>query len=350
MLIKPRRLMKLNAKFYLDQVFIRDGNYQNVTRGMTAYDGMDMSKLAVVENEKDLARLGFNKTTGAGRVWQSAFRNWVYESGLVHSYDRGEPQKAIPIMCSGVWVDGVYKPSKPVTDVGAASGWDPTLYPTIDWANGRVIMSSGLAPAANVQATFSFGEIAVHIVNRRNSNFDEYLANTKYGTNPDYYGAIHYPSGRFQPLPAVFIQIPSQTHEVYELGNRSLVERAQLRFHCFSQSSTTLDNILDTIRLQDRRRFPIVDFNVSPIPLSGFQGVRSPEYVRYAVMQSNPVLHPGGYSTLYSDGIFQNAVVSSDSFSDVEYGTVDIEVEMHLIVPDGPIGTDAIGYNYWDQP
>jgi hypothetical protein len=350
MLIKPRQLLKLNLKFFIDQVFIRDGNYQTITRGMTAYDNMVLSNLAPVGNGKDLAELGFNTTNGVGRVWQSAFRNWVYESGLLHDSDRGEPQKAGPIICSGVWVNGSYKPASAVTPLGAASGWDPTLYPTIDWINGRVIMSSGLDVDDTVEATFSFGEIAVHIANRKNSNFEEYMANTKYGTNPDYYGAIHYPSGRFQPLPAVFIQLPSQSHESYELGNRSLVENAQVRFHCYSQSSTTLDNILDTIRLQDQRGLPIVDFNVSPIPLSGFLGERSPEYARYAIMQSNPVLHPSGYTTLYGDGRLTDAVVNADSFEDVEYGTVDFTVSVHLIVPDGPIGTDSIGYNYWDQP
>jgi hypothetical protein len=347
MLIKPRQLLKLNLKFYLDQVFIRDGNYQNITLGLNAYDNTDLSQLAPVDNASDLARLGFTTTTGAGRVWQSPFRNWIYQSGLIHSYDRGEPQKTAPTLCSGVYIDGVFKPDRPLMPWGASPGWDPTVYPTIDWINGRVIFSSGVATTAIVRAEYSYGEILVKIGNRHNANIEEYLANTKYGTNPDFYGGVHFPSGRFQPLPAVFIQVGTQVHEAYEVGNRSLVEMDSVTLHCYARSSTTVDNMLDTIRLQDQRGFPIVDFNVAPIPLSGYLSTRSPNYVRYAVLQSNPVVNVDGYSALYADGRFENARVTSDSFEDVEYGRVDIDVRTHLIVPDGPVGTDSIGYNYW---
>jgi len=350
MLIKPRQLLKLNLKLYMDQIFIRDGNYQNIRRGVEAYDGTDLSKLACSENSKDLNQLGFTTTTGAGKVWQSPFRNWVYMSGLQHAEDRSEVQKANPTLCSGVWINNCFKSQSPNMPWGYANGWDPTCYPIIDWMNGRVIMSSGLDGDTSVQAEYAYSEIMVQIGNRHNANIDEYVRNTKYGTNPDYYGGIHYPSGRFQPMPVVFIQIPRQSHGAYEIGNRSIEETAEVIFHCYSRSMASVDNMLDTIRLQDYRPFPIVDFNVAPIPLSGFIGARSPNYVRYAVLQSNPIVNLDGYSSLYANGHFNSAQVMADTFEDYEYGTVSLDVLVTLIVPDGPIGTSSIGYNFWDQP
>ena len=347
MLIKPRQLLKLNLKLYLDQAFIRDGCYQNIAKGTTAYDGTDLSKLACAGNSSDLAQIGFTTTTGAGKVWQSPFRNWVYESGLVHSYDRGETKKDSPTLCSGVYVNNTFKPSTPTMPWGSSEGWDPTCYPTIDWMNGRVVMSSGLDSGDTVQAEYSYGEVSIQIANRRNANLDEYIGNTKYGTNTDFYDAVHYPSGRFQPMPVVFIQVTNQRHESYEIGNRSLIELAQAQFYCYSRSSTVLDNILDTIRLQDRRHLPMVDFNVAPIPLSGFLGERSPNYVLYSVLQNNAVVNPSGYSSLYADARFEDANVTADSFADFEYGLVEMTIRSQIIVPDSALGTSALGYNYW---
>ena len=160
MLIKPRQLIKLNLKYFLDQVFIRDGNYQNIASGTRSFDGTDVSRLQPDNDASTLASLGFWQN-GTNKVWQSPFKNWVYQSGLLHSFDRGEPQKAAPTICSGVLVNGVFKPDRPEMPWGPAEGWDPTLYPTIDWINGRVIMSSGLNSNDVVQAEYSYGEVYV---------------------------------------------------------------------------------------------------------------------------------------------------------------------------------------------
>jgi len=348
MLIKPRRLIKSNLKFFLDQVFIRDGNYQNVSRGATAFDGTDVSRLQPDNSADTLASLGFFSTT-TNRVWQSPFKNWVYQSGLLHSYDRGEPQKDAPVLCSGVYIDGIFKPDRAEMPWGPAEGWDPTCYPIIDWINGRVIMSSGLSSSAVVQAEYSFGEVVIAFANRDNQDMEEYVKNSRYGNNPDTRNSISYPSGRFQPLPAIFIELSEQNHDgAYEIGNRSLVERDQVTLYVASNSDVVLDNILDTLRLQDRRDFPIVDFNVAPLPLSGIYSERSPEYIRYSILQSNVVASPSGYTSLYGQGQFQNASVTLDSIRGLEAAQVRIDIETHIIVPDGPIGTSSIGYNFFE--
>jgi len=347
MLIKPRQLIKLNLKFFLDQVFIRDGNYQNIARGTTAFNGVDVSRLQPDNNAETLARLGFT-SVDTNKVWQSPFKNWVYQSGLLHSYDRGEPQKATPILCSGVYVNGVFKPDRAEMPWGPATGWDPTLYPTIDWMNGRMIMSSGLNSSDTVQAEYSYGEVYVTFANRDNADMEEYVKNSRYGNNPDTWGSISYPSGRFQPLPAVFIELSEQDHEAYELGNRSLVERDGVTLFVASNSEAVLDNILDTIRLQDRRCFPIVDYNVAPLPLSGIIAERSLEYMRYGVLQGNVVAHPSGYTSLYGQGQFQSASVRLDNIRNLEAGQVTMDIQTHIIVPDSPIGTSSIGYNFFE--
>jgi hypothetical protein len=348
MLIKPRQLVKNNLKFYFDQVFIRDGNYQNIARGTTSFDGVDVSALQPDNGAETLASLGFNSTQ-TNYVWQSPFKNWIYQSGLLHSNDRGEPQKAAPVLCSGVYVNGAFKPDRAEMPWGPSEGWDPTLHPTIDWINGRVIMSSGLSSSDTVQAEYSYGEVLVTLTDRTNQDMDEYVKNSRYGNNPDTWNSISYPSGRFSPLPAVFIELSEQDHQAYELGNRSLIERDQVTFYVATNSSVVLDNILDTIRLQDRRHFPIVDYNVAPLSLSGIQSERSPEYRRYSVLQSNVVCHPSGYTSLYGQGQFQSASVRLDNIRNLEAGQVTMDIEVHIIVPDGPIGTSSIGYNFFES-
>jgi len=348
MLIKPRQLIKLNLKFFLDQVFIRDGNYQNISRGTQAFDGTDVSRLQPDNDAETLASLGF-VSTDTNKVWQSPFKNWVYQSGLVHSYDRGEPQKTAPTICSGIYLDGVFKPDRAEMPWGPAAGWDPTCFPTIDWINGRVVMSSGLPSSATVQAAYSYGEVTVALASRENEDMEEYVKNSRYGNNPDTWNSISYPSGRFQPLPAVFIEISEQDHDAYELGNRSLKERDQVTLYVASNSNVVLDNILDTIRLQDRRGFPIVDYNVAPLPLSGIFSERSPEYMRYSILQGNVVAHPSGYTSLYGQGQFQSARVQLDNIRGLEAGQVTMDIETYIIVPDSPIGTSSIGYNFFES-
>lgn len=344
MLIKPRALIKYNMKLFLDQVFIRDGNYTNVASGQVAFDNVtDLSRLRIVEDTDDLAEMGYNGPGAIGRVFQSPFKNWVYQSGLQHSFDRGETQKADPILASGVWVNGVFKPES-----STATGYDPTLFPTIDWLNGRVLMSSGLTASDVVQSEYSFGHIFVDMANRKNLDLQEYVKNSRFGMNPDSGGAIQYPSGRFNPLPAVFIEITDQAHDgAAEIGNRSLIERDQLRFFVVTNNEMVLDNIIDTIRLQDRRNMPIVDFNVAPTPLSGFLNERSPDYIRYDVLQGNVVAHPGGYSSLYGQGQFQNARAVLGDLPFVDSAQVTLDLQTHIIVPDGPIGTSSIGFNFF---
>ena len=91
----------------------------------------------------------------------------------------------------------------------------------------------------------------------------------------------------------------------------------------------------------------MVDFNVAPIPLSGFLGERSPNYVLYSVLQNNAVVNPSGYSSLYADARFEDANVTADSFADFEYGLVEMTIRSQIIVPDGALGISALGYNYW---
>ena len=74
---KLRSLIKLNFKLFMDMHFLREGAYMNIASGAQFYDGSDMSVLL-----PDVAadEMFFGLTVGS--VWQSPFRQWVYESGV----------------------------------------------------------------------------------------------------------------------------------------------------------------------------------------------------------------------------------------------------------------------------
>uniref|UniRef100_UPI003080230D hypothetical protein n=1 Tax=Mesomycoplasma ovipneumoniae TaxID=29562 RepID=UPI003080230D len=75
--LKTKALLKLNLKLFLDYSFIRDGAYTNVTSGQLFYDGNVMSQF--------LPDINAHQTfygVSIGQIWQSPFRQFIYESGV----------------------------------------------------------------------------------------------------------------------------------------------------------------------------------------------------------------------------------------------------------------------------
>ena len=74
---KLRSLLKLNYKLFIDMHMLREGAFMNVASGSLFYDGSDMSVL-LPDTSADDTLFGVSD----GSVWQSPFRQWVYESGV----------------------------------------------------------------------------------------------------------------------------------------------------------------------------------------------------------------------------------------------------------------------------
>src|SRR5690606_8311273 len=167
---KLRYLLKTSLRFFMEQELLRDGNYDVVTSGTAFYDGSDMSRLVPDTNDEILAEIG---GLAVGQVWQSPFRDWVYEDVPALNPSVILRQWPTAFRASGVYIDGAFR----ATD-------DPVYPHTIDYLNGRVIFDSALPLETIVQADYTYK--TVHVLSLREFNNQLRTANLEqqFITNP----------------------------------------------------------------------------------------------------------------------------------------------------------------------
>jgi hypothetical protein len=293
-----------------------------IASGQPFYDGSDMSVLLADTKNDDLL---FG--VGDGQVWQSAFRQWVYESGVPLD---GTNVPAAPLVASGVYVEGAFR----ATD-------DPEFGHTIDYLNGRIIFNDPQSLDLQVNAEFSAREIRTAFEHDFNQQFQTGYLESKYTTNPLTSMQLVYPSGNAQPFPAVFIEVDERTFDAYELGNRSAVIKDTIKFHIWALDDIQRDNILDILTGQWRKNVPIIDFNIAPLPLSGIYNTLSPEYVAYQQLLRNDrvVTTVGsGVPIRYSCYIDDCTSRNLPGTEEYERAEVNYEVSMYLNAPITPLG------------
>jgi hypothetical protein len=74
-----------------------------------------------------------------GRVWEGIRSDWVWETGISYGVQ--------PRQCSGVYVDGAFKPT--ATEVGAYEHY-------IDYPRGRVVFASAIPTTSDVRCDYAF--------------------------------------------------------------------------------------------------------------------------------------------------------------------------------------------------
>lgn len=336
---KPRYLMKHSWREFIDHELLRDGNYDVITSGTLFYDGTDMSVLVPDTGEEVLAEGGYT----AGQVWQSLFRNWVYQNPPALNPSVVLRHWPTAFRASGVYVDGAFRLE------------DDPVYPhTIDYINGRVIFDNPLPLETRVHAEFTFKTVQVLNLREFNNQLRQGVLEMQYKTNPYTAGQIVYPSGtlRLAPLPIIFVENVGRTHSNYQLGDRSLILRDELMCEIWALDESTRDNLIDLVSLQARKSFPVINYNIAPFPLSGLKNQLSPAYVPYQSLANNEPLPGPAFSGLnpvaFRGFIRESEVVDLDSFmsesttqQDVfERAVVRLVVETHAIMPTTPFGFD----------
>lgn len=321
--LKLRSLLKLNYKLLLDQHFLRDSAYINVPSGALFYDGSDMSIL-LPDTSADNSYIGVVD----GQVWQSPFRQWVYESGVaLDGLNTGTP----PITASGVLIEGAFR----ATD-------DSVFGHTIDFSNGRIIFNSPQSSDLKVNVAFAAREVRIGFEHDFNQQFQNSTLNSKYFTNPlNPMQGLVYPSGLIQSFPAIFIEADGREFEGFELGNRSAIIEEELKLYVWALDDMQRDNIVDIVTGQWRKSIPIIDFNRAPLPLSGIFNTLSPEYVPYQTMLRNDVLVttvgsgvPIRYISYVEDVNTRNIIAAEE----YERTLITFKVKVYLNAPTTPLG------------
>lgn len=257
--LRRKTLLKSNLEYWLNDKLLREGLYRNVTLGETGPDGIDISRLVPISDDED-----FNN----GQVWQSAFKNWVYESGIPSSVSGVAP----PTVASGVTVNGTFYPE--ATTSGSFAHF-------IDFPNGRVVFLSPILTSSNVQADFAHKEVTVDFAERFDNERLDLLTETQIKDNPQQSGVTAYPQKQQRTLPAIWIDFLSRDNDGYELGSKSLVSDFQGVFHVWGRDSFIRDVIEDIVNDTHRDVILGIDFNTAPYPLL-HKGRRNPAWPGYA--------------------------------------------------------------------
>lgn len=227
-------MAEINLKARLDWGLLCIGGWTDVTLGMQSAYSADWSQLALA--------CDCNYTDG--QVWQSARKDWVYESGV--NYVDADANIHNPL------VPQIYVGGLPVV-----AGF------SINYPEGRVIFDAPLASTSVVQAVHSFRNIQVYIGDsvpwwqelQRNSFRvdDSHFQKTESG---DWSIGSHH---RIQ-MPVIIIDaIPFGNTQGYSLGTYKLKDTQDILFHILAENKVTRNNIIDIIMLQGHRN--ICTFN-----------------------------------------------------------------------------------------
>lgn len=262
--------VKSNLDLWLNDTFLREGMFQTVSTSETDVYGRDISVLTSMSDE----------TFADNRVWQSAFKEWVHESGIVPLYSI-----AAPLIASGVTVNGTFYPH----DTGAA-GYSAAFGHRIDYKNGRVIFNSPIASNSTVKAQFSFKEITVDSASIFENEQKEFYVETAYKDNPGQTGVITYPAKNSRTLPMLLIDITNRDNEAYELGAPTNVAKFNCTLHLWARDEYARDSIEDILTSRERTVLKGIDFNTAPFPLV-YMNDRNPAYTSYDVMAQTDSPH-----------------------------------------------------------
>lgn len=319
--LKRRSLLKLNMKLFMDMHFLRESAFSNVASGQLFYDGGDMSVLLPDTEADDLFGLA------DGQVWQSPFRQWVYESGVPID---GSSADAPPTTYSGVYIEGALR-----------GPGDPVFGHFPDFINGRIIFNTPQSLDLKVSADFAWRHVRIGFEHDFNQQTTESVLDMQYVSNPLTSMQITYPSGKIQPFPAVFIEVDQRTSQGFEIGNRSMTTTDTVRFHVWAANDVQRDDIVDIIDQQVRKVLPLINFNSVPLPLSGLFNTISPEYVTYQDLLKNTEVVstvgsglPIGWYAYIDESITANM----DGAETYEKGMVEYQVTWYLNAPTGPLG------------
>lgn len=251
--------VKANLQLWLEDSFLKDGFFSTVSTNETDIYGRDISLLSSVSDA----------SYADNRVYQSAFKNWVHESGIVPTNGASPP-----LIASGVTVNGVFYPH-----YSGAPGYSPLFGHSIDFPNGRIIFDVPISPASTVKAEFSYKEVAVEYSNAFENESKEFFFETAYKDNPYQTGVVTYPLENSRTLPMVMIDVESTSFEPYEIGSSADIAKFQGILHVWARDNYMIDQIEDLLS-RERSVLAGINFNTAPQPLT-YIGDKNEAYTNY---------------------------------------------------------------------
>jgi len=261
--------LESNLKTFLDWGMLGIGGWFDVTMPTSGAYGGTFDQLRLVDDP------GYT----LGQVWESARKDWVWESGV--EYEDGTGSQ--PIEISGVWISDVL--------YGTGDATNPHHY---NYPLGRVIFDNALATTADVQLEYSYRNVQTYIADQA-PWWDEIQENS-FRVDDSTYDT--YSSGNWAilanhrvQLPAVIVEtVARRRFRPYELGATSNLVTQDVKFHILAESRWWRNQLVDIISVQKDKTLMLYDSEAiadsGAFPLD-FRGMRVAPINNYSGIVNN---------------------------------------------------------------
>lgn len=251
--------LESNLKTYLDWSLLEIGSFTNIAIPTSGAFGGSYDSMRVVKDP----------SYTDGRVWETARKDWVWETGLTYATQ--------PINITGVYISG-------------------TMYGTGSIAShhynyplGRVVFDNPIRTTSTVKISHSYRNVQVYIADQA-PWWDELQYNSLRVDNSTFNytasGDWNILANHRVQLPAVVIEaIPRRSFKPYEMGNVSNFVYQDVIFHVIAESRWWRNQLVDILSLQKDKTIWLYDNNAilaaTGYPLD-YRGMR----------KTNPLMYP----------------------------------------------------------
>ena len=261
-----------NMKAFLDWGFLNIGGYVNVNIPTSGLYGGTFHELKTTDTP------GYK----VGQVWQSAKKDWVWESGFY--WNDGVFDNNTPNSISGVVVNG--------THVAGPTGVANTGY-YINYPLGQVVFDKPISKSSKVQLDYAYRWCQVY-KSSTNPYWKE-LQELTYQPSPQINqtnkGEYNLSANHRVQMPCIIIEPIARSYsEPWQLGDLSYNIGQDILLHVFAENAADKNRITDIIRLQKEMNIELYDINkvvksgVSPID---YRGSKNPNGLMYFDLVKN---------------------------------------------------------------
>jgi len=224
-----------NLKAFLDWGMLGIGGWFDVTIPTSGAWGGTFDQLRLVDDPAYIQ----------GQVWESARKDWVWET--VSPYSGGNP---IPI--TGVSVNGSFY----------GTG-DATYAHHYNYPLGRVVFDTPIAIASTVKLNYSYRNVQVYVADQA-PWWDELQYNSMRVDDSTFSqvssGNWSILSNHRVQMPAIVIEaVPRRTYQPYELGSSNNFITQDVLFHVVSESRWWRNQLIDIVSLQKDKTLMLYD-------------------------------------------------------------------------------------------
>ena len=257
-----------NLKWYLDWGLLGIGGWSNISIPTAGAYGGTFDSLRPVQDP----------AYADGQVWETARKDWVWETGTAWTGSEA------PVQISGAYVDS--------TLYGTG---DATYGHHYDYSLGRVVFDNPIDTTKSVNMEYSYRNVQVYIADQA-PWWDELQYNSLRVDDATFdvagSGAWGILSNHRVQMPAVVLEtVPRRRFTPYQLGDTSQFVQQDVVFHVVAESRWWRNQLIDILSFQKDNQIWL--FNSNTLSDSGvypldYRGMKTESPLNYNDVVENP--------------------------------------------------------------